>query len=131
MPYTIEWLVPERVFIFQFWDKISVQEAINANESFAKFIGEGQAPVHVIGIAGANAAIPPDISLLSRKSAMSSPNFGHLVVVGASGIVRFIAQVVTAIIQAKVQMADSLDAAYQILVEKDSSLPPELPKTND
>jgi hypothetical protein len=120
--YSVEWLIPQRLILFRLWGKVSLDESLFINDTFGSMIEAGQAPVHIIGEVGEKGSIPTDISLLTRKSALSSEKFGHLIVVGANPLVRFIAKMVTSVLKTNVHMVNSLDEAKALLHEKDSTI---------
>src|SRR5690606_37331964 len=104
--------------------KVVVKDSPLIDAALAKYISEGDAPVHLIIELAKDLTVPMDIAFLAKDSPMNTEKMGHSMVIGGNGILRFMAQTVAHLIHAKAHMVNSEDEAYKKLQEIDSSLPP-------
>ena len=123
MPFAINWVVEKRVVSLKVWGKISVSENKDMNAKLAETIHSGEAPVHLIVTLGDSLSVPLDISMLAKGSPVTDKMVGRSILVGASGMIRFLGQMVANVTHADVRLVDTLDEAYQALRETDTSLP--------
>lgn len=123
MPFELSWLVEKRVVSLKVWGKINISENKEMNARLSEIIHAGEAPVHLIVTLGDSLSVPLDISMLAKGSPVTDKMVGRSILVGASGMIRFLGQMVANVTHADVRLVDTLEEAYQALRETDSSLP--------
>lgn len=123
MANEVKWLVPQRVAYFSMEGDISNDEFARINEAMAALIQAGQSPIHIVAQVSQIKRPPMDIQWIARKTAIQDEKVGHVVVIGANSLAKFIAQMVKNITKSNMHMVDSLEEAQTLLHEKDSTIP--------
>jgi hypothetical protein len=82
----------------------------------------GQAPVHLIADVSKMKMPPMDIQWIARKTAIRDAKVGIVIAIGANSLLKFVAQMVKNLTKSNIHMVDTLDEAYRLLEEQDSTI---------
>lgn len=80
MAYSIEWYVPNRVFIYKMWGSISLEDIKAGSEQAHTFTSLGTAPVHCIVDSRYVKSYPVNFGMIKDAAAIiREPNFGYFI----------------------------------------------------
>jgi len=115
--YEIRWLIDNEVVLYTQHVETTlenVETLINAINDFVDTSKRDKVPVIVIAKSVTGSRVP--ISGVARKfQTMSSNKWGFTIVIGAEGIVKFLAQILFQLARIEVRFASDIDEALAIL----------------
>lgn len=116
MPYSIDWYIPDRVFIHTMWDSISLEDIQSSSKEAHKLTRIGTAPVHCIADARYLKTYPINFSMIKdAASIIREPNFGYLIHVHRDKTVSLATKILVAIANVKYESTMDIDDALQKL----------------
>lgn len=116
MAYSIEWYIPDRVFIYTMWDSISLEDIQSSSKEAHNFTRIGSPPVHCIVDARYLKTYPINFSMIKdAASIIREPNFGYLIHVHQDKTVALATKILVTIANVKYESTMDMDDALQKL----------------
>ncbi len=116
MAYSIEWYVPNRVFIYKLWDSISLEDIKNGSKEAQHFTNSGIAPVHCIVDARYLKTYPINFGMIKDAAAIiRQPNFGYFIHVHQDRTAALATKILVTIANLNYESTMDIDEALQKL----------------
>ncbi|MFP4324284.1 MAG: hypothetical protein ACLFTK_17645 [Anaerolineales bacterium] len=123
MTILTQWELEPRVIVTTYTHSPTLNDLRNANANIIAHIRAGTPPVHHVLDATQLHALPLQMpELLDTLSFIYEDGFGWQVFVGRDHIVRFLAEAITRLTDANIELVSTLEAGLEFLFEVDSSL---------
>ncbi len=122
MPVEQSWLVPNRVILQQFYDKVTVEEINQSSSEHIALVQAGIPLVHTI-IDTTAIELHPGIAELKQDLAIErADNEGWRIIISTEGTTRFAASFAMQMIDQRHRLFDTLDDALEFLQEQDETI---------
>lgn len=123
--YEIRWLIENEVALFIEYQEATVENVasmINATNQLISSSPRDKVPI-IVNVSGMKGS-PTNISAIAREFRGSrSEKWGFTIVIGAEGIVKFLAQIFFQLGRIEIRFASNMDEALQILYRIYPNLP--------
>jgi hypothetical protein len=123
MAYEISWYQGKRVIYDRLYGDHDFQAAIDGSAEAARFLSQGEAPVHMIVDMRDLKTFPTNITKVHDMTQfMKSPSLGWVVVVGGSSLTMFLVNVMSQVVKFRVAIRFTLEEAVEFLQKQDPTL---------
>lgn len=129
MGYSHLWLVPERIYIFQVYGELTMDDVSQGSEESIQYVRSGQPPVHSIIDIRNVTSYPKSVSQIRQAAAiMKEPNVGWIVGLSNDRVLSFIGDLVAQLSNVKSKTTFTPEEALDFLWRVDSTLPQVIPE---
>jgi hypothetical protein len=126
MPTEVSWYQENRVILVRVWGEATSQDMQGANDQIIPLIQQGAKTtplVHMIADVRAMTKFPMKLNEVGgAQTYLKEPGLGWVIVVGMSPMVRFIASMITQIMEARFRMFPTFAEGIAFLVSRDSAI---------
>lgn len=123
MTFRTTWIEDKRIIYTELMGTLTSEEAQEMSESHAKFLSEGQAPVHLIVEVTKLDGVPTNLRQnASMGGYLRHPALGWTVLIGGSVLVNFMVSVIGQVFKFHYSKRDNLEEAMIYLISQDASL---------
>lgn len=123
MPYTTEWLVPQRILLKRFSGTLTIDDFQAAYTSNCQSIADSNEIVHIIDDMRAVTGFPNSILKIAKAiSRVDSQRCGYLVTITSNPILRFTTSTLAHLMTIRHRSVNKLEEACAFLLSVDDSL---------
>ena len=124
MGYTIEWLVPDRLYVMNIYGDIDLDEYLEGGEKAREFVTSGVAPVHCILDLRGVKKFPVNMKQLNPgNTVMDEENLGWIFIMTQNPLINFLGSVISQVTHKHFRTVKTPEEAMTFLRRLDATLP--------
>jgi len=124
MGYTVDWFVQDRVYVFNIWGDLTLDDYHEGSTVAIDYVCDGHPPVHSILDVRNVTDYPKRLSEIRKVTAiMQEPNLGWVLVVSDDRFIRFVGDIVSQLSSKNYKAFATPEEAIAFLWHMDTTLP--------